>query len=480
LKEKNLGLGSVIATGVGLIVATSCLLSLGQGASAIGTTIIISMVIACVLNILTALSISELNAIMPNLTGGLAQYTLAGLGPFVTVIAMVGGYLVCNTIVGSAEVAMFGNTLSTVLPDFNISGTAYCIGLLVVLMIVNLNGVDMFAKIQNLVAYGLIISLMIMGITGALKIGSGQVISQPAVLFSDFSDIAALCGLTFFLFIGCEFIVPISNQVKNPRKNVPLGMILSLVIVMVMQTFLVFGFKNYTDWADLGASTTPHVLYGTLLLGNVGTIWMAIVSILAVTSSINTIIASLAYICVGMAKIKLLPSFFMKTNKKGAPYVGILAVGGSILLIVATGLSTTDQLSFIILTGCVFWMVTYIIAHIDVLILRKRMPKVPRTFKVPLGPVLPVIGIIGIMWMIYNIAFDPSVRVEIYKTTSVIFTILAVYAVVWIKVVMKVKLFKPFAVKDVMAMENELYHAVRDKNYIPEENANNAANTAVE
>jgi amino acid transporter len=181
-----------------------------------------------------------------------------------------------------------------------------------------------------------------------------------------------------------------------------------------------------------------------------------------------------------MAKIKLLPSFFMKTNKKGAPYVGILAVGGSILLIVATGLSTTDQLSFIILTGCVFWMVTYIIAHIDVLILRKRMPKVPRTFKVPLGPVLPVIGIIGIMWMIYNIAFDPSVRVEIYKTTSVIFTILAVYAVVWIKVVMKVKLFKPFAVKDVMAMENELYHAVRDKNYIPEENANNAANTAVE
>ena len=116
MKEKNLGLSSVIATGVGLIVATSCLLSLGQGSSAIGTTIIISMAIACVLNILTALSISELNAIMPNLTGGLAQYTLAGLGPFVTVIAMVGGYLVCNTIVGSAEVAMFGNTLSSVLP----------------------------------------------------------------------------------------------------------------------------------------------------------------------------------------------------------------------------------------------------------------------------------------------------------------------------------------------------------------------------
>ena len=73
--EKKLGLGSVVATGVGLIVATSCLLSLGIGASAIGITFIISMTIACVLNILTALSVSELNALMPNLTGGLAQYT---------------------------------------------------------------------------------------------------------------------------------------------------------------------------------------------------------------------------------------------------------------------------------------------------------------------------------------------------------------------------------------------------------------------
>ena len=77
MQEKKLGLPSVVATGVGLIVATSCLLSLGQGAAAIGTPFIITMIIACVFNILTALSICELNALMPNLTGGMAQYTLA-------------------------------------------------------------------------------------------------------------------------------------------------------------------------------------------------------------------------------------------------------------------------------------------------------------------------------------------------------------------------------------------------------------------
>ena len=74
-QQKKLGLGSVIATGVGLIVATSCLMSIGQGASAIGTPFISSMSIACLFNILTALSICELNALMPNLSGGMAQFT---------------------------------------------------------------------------------------------------------------------------------------------------------------------------------------------------------------------------------------------------------------------------------------------------------------------------------------------------------------------------------------------------------------------
>lgn len=465
MEDKKLGLGSVIATGVGLIVATSCLLSLGQGTAAIGITIIISMLIACILNILTALSISELNAIMSNLTGGLAQYTLACMGPFVTIIAMVGGYLVCNTIVGSAECAMFGNTLNSVLPQVNISGRVYCVALLIILIIVNLNGVDMFAKIQNLVAYGLIISLVIMGILGCLKLGTGAPVTQPAVLSYSFKDITALCGLTFFLFIGCEYIIPISNQVKHAKRNVPLGMVLSLLIVMAMQTLLVIGFKNYTDWSDLGSSATPHVLYGTLLLGTAGTIWMAVVSILAVTSSINTIIASLAYICEGMAKINLLPSVFMRKNKKGAPYVGILLIGGCMILINATGLSTTSQLSFLILTGCVFWMVTYIAAHLDVLVLRKRMPKTPRTFKVPFGSALPVAGILGICWMIYNIASDPAIRLQIYAVTGIIFAVLAVYSVIWIKKVMKVKLFQPFAVKEVMAMEHELYPVYHREKY---------------
>ena len=113
-KKKKLGLPSVIATGVGVIIATSCLLSLGQGAGTIGTPFILSMALACALNCFAAFSMSELNTLMPDLTGGLAQYTLACVGPFLTILIMTGGYLIGNTMVASVECAMFGNTILTI------------------------------------------------------------------------------------------------------------------------------------------------------------------------------------------------------------------------------------------------------------------------------------------------------------------------------------------------------------------------------
>ena len=454
--NQKLGLPSVVATGVGLIVATSCLMSLGQGAGALGVSFIIAMVIACVINIFTALSLAELNAVMPNLTGGLAQYTLACMGPFISIVTMVGGYLICNAIAGSVECAMFGNAVNSVFHT-GVPSSVFCILLLIVLIAANLNGIDMFAKIQNVVVYGLIGSLVLMGVIGILGIGTGERIAQPWSLATKPADVFGMVGLGFFLFLGSEFIIPIAKNVKNARRNVPLGMVLSLLVVCGMQIAVVFGMHNYTPWMDLAQSSTPHILYGKALLGTIGTLWMIIVSAFAVISTVNSVISSLSYICAGMAKINMLPSVFQKKNKKGAPYVGILTIGGTMIFINATGLSTSSQLSFLILIGCVFWMVAYIIANINVIILRKRMPKLPRTFKVPGGTLLPVLGVLGNIFIICNIDGNPAIRMRIYTICIMIFAFLSVYSVLWIKNVMKRRLFEAVPMKEVMAMEHELY-----------------------
>ena len=164
MEQKKVGLGSVIATGVGLVVASSCLLTLGIGAGSIGTPFIITMAIACVVNILTLLSIAELNALMPNLTGGLAQFSLACVGPFVTIICMVGGYILCNSLAGSVEGAVFGNAFAEMFSSTGIPAWVFTVILITLLVITNMNGVDVFVKVQDFVAYALIFSLVAMGV----------------------------------------------------------------------------------------------------------------------------------------------------------------------------------------------------------------------------------------------------------------------------------------------------------------------------
>ena len=79
----------------------------------------------------------------------------------------------------------------------------------------------------------------------------------------------------------------------------------------------------------------------------------------------------------------------------------------------------------------------------------------------PGGPVLPLIGIAGTVYMVINISTDPVERAQILGLTGVIFAILFVYSVIWIKVKMKIPVFKPVPMEKVLAMENTMYYKVR-------------------
>ena len=183
------------------------------------------------------------------------------------------------------------------IPNFS-----YTVLVTVILLIANLKGVDMFAKIQDAVAYLMVGSMVIMGVIGMLGLGTGKKVSQPMVLSADWKTIVSMTAVAFWLFIGAEYVIPISKDVKNAKRNVPLGMFLGLGLICVVQSVLVFGFHNYTPWDKLADSAAPHLLYGENLLGNVGKIWMAFVAALALISSQNSAINGLASICQGNGK----------------------------------------------------------------------------------------------------------------------------------------------------------------------------------
>ena len=328
-------------------------------------------------------------------------------------------------------------------------------------MVANLFGVEMFAKIQDLVAFLLVGSMVVMGIIGAFQLGTGDVVSQPLSMSTDFSDIVSMTAVAFWLFIGAEYVIPVSKDVKNAKRNVPLGMIIGLALICLVQSVMVFGFHNYTPWGELTNSAAPHLLYGENLLGTVGKYWMTLVAALAVISTQNSTVNGLSSICQGMAKMNMMPQLFAKTNKKKVPFFGIIFVSVMILVFAFASDSSSDAISFLILAGSVFWMISYILAHIDVLILRRRLPNAPRSFKVPFGWILPIIGIAGTTYMILNISTDPAERLAIWGLTGITFLILAIYSFFWIKYKMRMPVFKSVPMEEVIAMENDLYYIVR-------------------
>lgn len=453
METKKLGLTSAIAAGIGLIVATSCLVTLSQGVGIAGKGFIIAMAIACGLNILVAFSFAEMNALMP-ISGGLGQYTMAAMGPFISMIAVIGGYLFTNIFAASAEAAMIGFVVqSSLLPGVNpmvITMTA-----LLLLLVINMFGIKSYATTQVIVTTFMIGSLIAFSAIGFMKVGSGEVVAQTTQAFNPMGgSVVTLTALAFWLFIGVEFITPLTKDMKNAERNIPLGMILSLLILMVVQSVMVYAVNNYVPSEVLLTSNQPHMEFARLMMGSFGTGWMMIISVGAVISTLNTVLAGIPRMLEGLAEGGMLPKAFALKNRYGVPYVSLLTLFGMISVLMLSGISSAADLVIYILTGAVFWMMAYIIAHVNVLLLRRKYPDRKPSFQIKLFGLPQIIGIAGMVYMIANIIDVPEMRAQIYQTAGVLMVLLTIYSVIWVKSVMKVGLFETMTIEEVIAISD--------------------------
>ncbi|MFZ5974108.1 MAG: APC family permease [Bacillota bacterium] len=448
---KKLGLFSAVSTCVGLIVATSCLVSLGTGSGLAGAGFAIPLAIAVVLNMFIALSFGELHAMMPNVTGGMGQYTATALGPVPSIISNISAYVFCMAFAASAEAVMCGLVFTQAFaPDWNPLVVSTVVTL--ILLAANFRGIDMFARIQNVTVTLLIGSLAALAILSFFMIAPGQpvtTVETPAI--TGFGDLAGLAAIGFWLFIGVEFVIPISKELRNPKRDVLLAMVIGLVVLFVVQLLLGIGMTNYVPLSVLSSEAMPHIVFAQSLLGDVGKYWMGIITLLAGVSTLNTVLASSTRITAGMAEGGMLPRFFAKENKKGVPFGGLLLLTGSILGIVLTGLGNSADLITMILTGSCFWLVSYIITHVNVLVLRRRYPQRAAAWKFKLFGIPQIIGIIGCVYMIINISPDPDAKTIIFTVFGIALGLLITYATVWTKFVMKKGIFEHVPIEAVIA-----------------------------
>lgn len=450
MNGKKLGLGSSIAVCVGLIVATSCLVSLGTGIGAAGRWFIIPLFLVMFLNAFVGFSFSELHGMMPNVDGGTGQYLLVGVGPVLSMIGNLAAYVVTMMLAACGEIAMSGMVLSELFFP-NVDYRIIAMAVLVVFFIVNYFGVDAFSKVQNVVVVLLVGSMILLGIIGAFKFGSGTTVQYSNPSLSDVGGVSGLmsyAAIAFWLYIGVEFVIPVAKEMKNPKRDVLLSIILGLVLLFSVQALLGFGMTNYVDLGTLAAdpSGMPHMTYAYNLLGNAGRYWMGGITILAAISTMNTIFASTSKIMQGMGEEGMLPKVFGKTNKHNAAVSGLILMAIGVAALVMTNLAASDGITFIVLAASCFWLVTYCLVHLSVLILRKRYPEAPRRKWLTLAGIPQILGIIGNLYMIWNID-SGATRTKIFLIFGIIMILLSVYSVIWVCGVLKAKPFTPVAME---------------------------------
>ncbi len=438
--KRTLGFWQTFATGVGLVVASSSLVTLGNGFGLGGPAFIIPAFAACVISILIALSYAELANMIPG-AGMVGDYTAPALGRLPAVFAVLGGYVVLAFAAGAAESLVAGvsiNGLVPAAPPVLVAGA-----IIIVFFVVNMLGVELFGKTQVLLTSVLMATIAVLGVVGLLGLGGGTPVSGLTFNPGGWMQLSQLVALGIWLYIGIEFVCPMSEEIRNPERNIARAMIIGLVVIFVADMLFGLAMVRYTDAGALASSTTPHVVGAEGIAGNFGLVWVSAMTLLAAASSIDTLIAAIPRMLYGLAREGMLPRIFAYVNPRfRTPWVAICAV----TLLIAAPLAlaiTIDTIITLILIAAVTWLVSYIIAQVDVIVLRRKYPDARRPFKTPFYPVPQVLGIAACVYMIFSVHPDPATRNTIWLFAGLSALVILVYAVVWLKFVKKMTLFTP-------------------------------------
>ena len=443
-KMKKLGLPTMMAICIGLVIVQGAMISALQGLGIGGMGFVAAMVVALILAQFNAMSFSELSLMFPQ-AGTLATYTQKAIGHFPAIVAVFAGYVVVAVLALPVEMflvdAMLGELLPGALPEKVVPMI-----ILVIFTITNLIGTDVFAKAQNFLAFVLVSALVLTGfvaITGASQ-PHPELVGTPVDWgFAGIMDgsFIGLVGLALWTMVGVEYICPMINEVKNPHKNIPRAMHLSLFMIFCIFLAFIYGASLFLNVESLVSSPLPFLDYANAVFGKSGLVIATIMALAATCSTMNTILAAVPRMLQGMAEQKQAFPQLKATNKHNAPWVGILMI--AVLTTIPFLSLGIDSLIVLIIAATTSFLLAYSVAHINVMVLRKRMPNHPRPYRTPFFPVPQILGLIAMLYVALNNSPSPEMTQLVYSITGGILVVLSIIGALWVKFYMKRNLFEP-------------------------------------
>ncbi|MEJ7720867.1 MAG: APC family permease [Ilumatobacteraceae bacterium] len=455
LKQGVIGFPTALATAVGLIIASSVLLTATQGFGAGGGVFAWAILIAFVLMLFQVMVFSEAGTTLP-LAGSVYDYINAGLGRWLAVTGTIMAYLVVHLFAGTAETAaigLFANVNFGFMEGMAVEDTwVVGVGLVVLFGVVNVLGVELYGAFEVVLTAVMWATLVLFGLIGLFKASDVELSGWFGQSFvgTDLEAVLTLTGLAMFLFVGVEYVTPLATELRDASRNIPRAMFIGLIAVAL--AIFVYGGgitrQVSNDVLDPATGLTkfdtplPIPEFGDAIMGTFGRYWLAIAVLFAGAATVSTLIAGIPRILYGMAKDGVIPKAFAYLHPRfKTPVVGILVAVliPSIYAVIIKG--DIDSILVLILAGVCAWLFGYILVNVSMTILRMTQPDLRRPYRMPLFPLPAVIASAGMLVTIWYIAPPGITRGEVYVRFFVILAIVAALAALQLVFVAKKPLF---------------------------------------
>lgn len=391
----GLGIGAVIGTGIFILPGTVAATTAGPG-------VIFSFIIAAFVSGLVAMAYSETSSVMP-VAGSAYSYGNVIFGEVVGWI--LGWALILEYALGVAAVATgwsayFANLITPIfkLPIF-ISGaynpkTGSYVNLVAAIIVLLIGvmlrtGMKTSKRIQNMMVIVKIIIIIIFIIVGFFFIKSSNLLPLiPKRVNGAFGVQGVLSGtaMVFFAFLGFDALSSSAAEVKNPKKDMPIGIIGTLIIAAILYGLVAFVLTGMVHYSKLNIADPA-----AFALQQVGQNWAALIITIGALIGMFTMMYTMLYaasrLIYAIGRDGLLPGGMGKLSANGEPSRALWTV--TIFVALVAGMVPLDKLVDLVNMGT---LLAFMVVSIGIIPLRKRKDIGHEGYKMPGYPLLPIIS----------------------------------------------------------------------------------------
>jgi len=451
--KKNLGALDLMVFGVGVIIGAGIFVLTGTvAASNSGPALAISFLIAGVACGLAALCYAEFASTVP-VAGSAYTFSYATFGELIAWI--IGWDLALEFTIGSAALSTsFSGYLQTVLDGtpFEIpasiasaeDGVVNLPAILIALAVMGvlILGIKFSSRFNEVVVAIKLVVVLLVIVAGIGYINAdnytpfvppSKTPDAAAGGFADLPLITSIFGLepsifgfagvvagaavVFFAFIGFDIVATTAEEARNPQRDIPIGILGSLAIVTVLYmavSIVVTGMQNYTeiDPEDAAPLATAFDAVGVEWMGNL----VAIGACIGLTVVVMILMLGQTRVGFAMARDGLLPRGLAKVHPRfGTPYVITTIAGVAIALI--AGFVKLETLVELVNIGTLF---AFVLVSVGVVILRRRRPDLPRSFKVPAAPLVATLAVLLCVYLMLNLTGGTWIRFLVWMALGLV------------------------------------------------------------